>query len=204
MTKDNRVLYNEDIYSKIAMEDLILLGIYLVSCKKETCSFERLVAECFSRFPKIFAFKRYPEWPDSVKFDRPLRKLREKGFILGGVKDYFSLTKSGEKIAKQTKEDLEGKSILKQKIRTYRGRSADDRLVTYLKGASQFRDFLKNPYTFTISEPEFKNLLRCTLETSLRVVKQNLEYYKNLARSYKEKELLNFLLFCEKEFIKKG
>jgi len=51
-----------------------------------------------------------------------------------------------------------------------------------------------------MSEPEFRNLLRCTLETPLRVLKQNLEYYKKLAEAYDEKELIDFLLLCERRF----
>ena len=64
--------HKEDIYTHIPIEHLILLGIYLVIEKGETCTFENLVAECFHQFPKVFSFKRYPQWPDSLKFDRPL------------------------------------------------------------------------------------------------------------------------------------
>ena len=196
--------YDEEVYTKIKMQDLILFGIYSVSKNGEICTFERLVAECFMRFPKIFTFKRFPEWPDSLKFDRPLRTLREKGLIVGGVKDYFSPTNFGEKIAMQTKKRLAGKNILKQRKKTPTGRSADDRLITYLKGTPQFKAFIMNPDNFTISEPEFRNILRCTLETPKRVLKQNLEYYKNLANLYNEIQLSEFLLFCERKFIREG
>jgi len=196
--------YDEEVYTKIEMQDLILFGIHSVSRNGEVCTFERLVAECFMRFPKIFAFRRFPEWPDSLKFDRPLRTLREKGLIVGGAKDYLSLTKFGEKKAIQTKENLEGRGNLNQRKKPSRERSTDDRLITYLKETSQFKAFIVNPDNFSISEPEFRNILRCTLETPKRVLKQNLEYYKNLANSYNEKQLLEFLLLCEREFINGG
>ncbi len=95
---------DEGIYAKIEMQYLILLGIYSVFKKGEICTFERLVAECFKKFPKTFAFKRYPKWPDSLKFDRPLRTLRQKGLIVGGANDYFSLTKFGEEEAERIKK----------------------------------------------------------------------------------------------------
>jgi len=196
--------YDEEVYNRIEMQDLILFGIYSVSKNGEICTFERLVAECFMRFPKIFAFKRFPDWPDSLKFDRPLRKLREKGLIVGGAKDYLSLTKFGEKKAIQTKENLESKSNLNQRKKTSKGRSTEDRLITYLKETPQFRAFIIDPDNLSISEPEFRNILRCTLETPKRVLKQNLEYYKNLANSYNENRLLEFLLLCERKFIKGG
>jgi len=194
--------YDEEVYTKIKMQNLILFCIYLVSKNNEICTFERLVKECFTRFPKVFAFKRFPEWPDPLKLDRQLRTLREKGLIVGGSKDYYEITKFGEKIATQTKESLEGKSILNQRKTTSTERSADDRLITYLKESPQFRAFLRDPNGFSISEPEFRNILRCTLETPQRDIKQNLEYYKKLTEQYNEKQLLDFLLFCKKKFIK--
>jgi len=63
-------LYDENKCTLIGLENLILFGIYLLLKKGDVCTFERLVAECFSQFPKVFAFKRYPEWPDSLKFAR--------------------------------------------------------------------------------------------------------------------------------------
>jgi len=204
MRKASRKKYDEKTYTGINTENLILVGIYLVSKGGDNCTFERLVAECFSRFPKVFAFKRYPEWPDSLKFDRPLRKLREKGLVVGSVRDYFSLTEFGKQKAIEVKKKLEKMSISNQKkAKVSAGRSIDDKLITYLKESKAFKDFLLDPANFSISEPEFRNLLRCTLETPLRVLKQNLEYYKKLAQSYNEKQLLNFLLICEKRFIKR-
>ncbi|MEW6456867.1 MAG: hypothetical protein AB1410_09185 [Acidobacteriota bacterium] len=146
--------YDEELYTKVEMQELILFGIYLVSKNGEICTFERLVAESFTRFPKVFAFKRFSKWPDSLKFDRPLRTLREKGLIVGGAKDYFSLTKFGEKLAIQIKERLEGERVLNQRKKASKGRSVDDRLVSYLKDSLQFKTFLKDHKNFSISEKE--------------------------------------------------
>ena len=104
MENRNKIIYDEKIYLNVGLENLVLYGIYLVSKRKDICTFEKLVAECFSKFPKVFAFKRYPEWPDSLKFDRPLRKLREKGMIVGIIKDSFSLTKFGEQKTIETED----------------------------------------------------------------------------------------------------
>lgn len=198
----NKIIYDEKIYINVGLENLILYGVYLVSKGKEICTFEKLVAECFSQFPKVFAFKRFPEWPDSLKFDRPLRKLREKGMIVGIIKDSFSLTKFGEQQAIETENILKNMNIgFYKKRKDSQERSIEDRLIAYIKGSDSFKKYINNPSKFTISEPEFRKLLRCTLETPLRVIKQNLEYYKKLANSYKEEKLFNFLLSCEKQFI---
>jgi len=197
--------FPEHIYAKIPIGDLILVGILNVLRSGEICTFERLVAECFIKFPKVFGFKRYPHWPDSLKLDRPLRNLREKGFITGTVRDHFELTQFGYTKA------LDVESILKEKKKaTYRkkivskGRSADDRLIEHIKNSSAFMKFSSAPENFSVSLPEFLELLRCTLETPLRVIKQNLEYLKNLAKLYKEDEIYKFLILCEEKFLKGG
>jgi hypothetical protein len=199
--------YKEEIYTQIKTQDLITFGIYSVTKQSETCTFERLVAECFLNFPKVFGFMRYPNWPDSLKFDRVLRTLREKGLIVGGAGGRYSpgeisLTKFGEKIAKETEAILNNQKILTPKKLKPSGRSIDDKLIQYLKESPQVKKFLNNRDNFSITEPEFRNILRCTLETPGRVLKQNLEYFKNLTKSYNEKPLLDFLLFCESKFIK--
>lgn len=202
--------YKEEVYTKIKTQNLIIFGIYSVIKNSETCTFERLVEECFLKFPKVFGFMRYPYWPDSLKFDRTLRTLREKGLIVGGAGGRYSpgeisLTDFGKNIAKETETILSNRKIIPvpKKAKSL-GRSIDDKLIRYLKDNSLLKRFLDNPNNFTITEPEFRNILRCTLETPKRVLKQNLEYFKNLAKSYNENQLLNFLLFCENKFIKTG
>jgi len=92
---------DEEIYKDRAINDLILFAIYLLNEKKEKCTFEKLVKECFTLFPKTFSFSKYPKWPDSRKLDRPLRTLRKRKLITGNPKASFSLTKSGKKLAEE-------------------------------------------------------------------------------------------------------
>jgi hypothetical protein len=210
MTKIARTKkYKEEVYITIKTQDLIIFGIYSVIKNGEICTFERLVAECFLNFPKVFGFMRYPNWPDSLKFDRALRTLREKGLIVGGAGGKYSpgeisLTEFGKKMAKEIEVILNNqRTILTPKKARSSGRSIDEKLIQYLKGNPHVKKFSNNHDAFSISEPEFRNILRCTLETPRRVLKQNLEYFKKLAKIYNEKQLLDFLLFCESKFIRK-
>jgi len=171
--------------------------VYILVAKKEECTSERLVKECFNLFPKIFGMSRYPQWPDTLKFDRDLRKLREQGLITGYPRISFSLTKFGEKLAKETEEFLK-KGIKKRTTYTSK-RGADINWVNYLKKSQSFQRFLKNEKKFSITEMEFRNLLRCTLESPIRIIKQNLLYSKNLAKEFKEKKLVEFFEICPKK-----
>jgi hypothetical protein len=212
MSKNRKITnighFKEEVYMSINMQDLILFGIYSVLKNGEVCTFERLVAECFTKFPKVFAFKRYPNWPDALKFDRKLRTLREKGLIAGGVGGRYSpgelkLTPFGERKAKEVEDILSGKKIIPYKKVKLKVRSIEEKLINYLKENEKVKEFLKNRKNFAISEAEFRDIIRCTLETPERVVKQNVAYLKNLVKNYNEKELLKFLSFCENKFLKR-
>lgn len=88
-----------ELYKKASAHDLILFSVYSINSKKEKCSYERLVKECFYLFPKTFSFSEMPNWPDSRKLDRSLRALRKKKMLIGDPKNIFTLTKLGKKIA---------------------------------------------------------------------------------------------------------
>jgi hypothetical protein len=95
-------LFDKDLYKKTSTNDLILFCIFSISGKKEKCSFEKLIQECFSSFPEVFSFPGIKKWPDSRKLDRPLRALRKKKMIAGNLQGFFSLTKEGKKSAQET------------------------------------------------------------------------------------------------------
>jgi len=195
-----------EIYMSLNLHELILISIYLVIANGETCTFERLVAECFENFPKAFSFKRYPKWPDALKFDRPLRALRGKGLIMGNPRDAFVINEYGERKAKELMRASRAVSLaeIHKATRPSSGRSADDRIIEFIRLSPAYLRFLRSPRRFQIAEQEFRNLLRCTLETPSRVVKQNLEYYLKVAKEYGEKEIEKFLLSCKREFVKGG
>ena len=93
-------IFDQELYRKVAINDLIVFGIYSVAGRGEKCTFERLIKECFTLFPKVFSFPHFTQWPDSRKIDRPLRSLREEK-IINESGDKFFLTKIGERKAQE-------------------------------------------------------------------------------------------------------
>ena len=98
---------NDQIDRKISINDLIILGVYLLEKEKRQCDFESLIEKCFKLSPELISFKKN-KWPDSRKIDRPLRDLRKNNLIKINSEFLFSLTKKG------TKEALEIIKILYQ------------------------------------------------------------------------------------------
>ena len=104
---------DEELYKKAKITNLILFSINSIIENKEKCTFERLIKECFTLFPEIFSFSKYPQWPDSLKLDRQLRTLRKRKLITGNPKTSFSLTKLGKKIALETAKTFRQRKLFK-------------------------------------------------------------------------------------------
>lgn len=183
-----------------ALHELILVGIYRVLEQESACTFERLVAQCFNDFPKAFRFKRYPRWPDALKFDRPIRTLRQQGLITGSIKQYLYLTESGRRAAERIIAQI-GPSAPRPTKRSaaLNGRSGDDRLITALKGHSLFRQFKQNPKDFSPNEDEIREFLGATLETPPWLLRQNCAYLKRVAEEYSETDLRALIAAIESQ-----
>jgi hypothetical protein len=103
--------FDEEIYKRISVNSLILFSVYLAVGDKNKCDFEKLINRGFVLFPKAFSFPGISKWPDSRKFDRPLRALRKKKLIVGNPKTFFSLTKAGKKAAEEIAKTFRQKKL---------------------------------------------------------------------------------------------
>ncbi len=188
--------FDEKVYQRIEIGKQIVFAIYSVNRNSEECSFERLVKECFTLFPKTFGFYRYPEWPDSLRLDRALRTLRQKGWVTGSAKTVFSVTRFGEQVARELERTLTGRKMPPGPIRKL-AKGQEAKLINPLKQNEVYARFQQDREHFSVSETELRRMLHCTLETPLRVVKQSLQYCKNLAEECEEEDLREFLSTCE-------
>jgi hypothetical protein len=185
----------ETTYTQMDIHSLILICIDSVIGNNEDCTFERLVYECFTNFARVFSLFRYPQWPDSNKLDRPLRKLRERGLIVGSPKIGFLLTEDGKHQVTKARKMLEHQIKVKSTPRVLKGKERN--FVAYIKTNELYQRFVNNRSNFDLTDQEFIDLLRGTLETPKRVLRQNLAQYERLAEEFRDIELREFLKACE-------
>jgi hypothetical protein len=81
-----------------------------------------------------------------------------------------------------------------------RPREKFEALIRNLRKSEPFRQFQRDAETFVIQEAKLRHLLGATLETPVRVLKQNLQYFLEAAMSYEDMELVAFLSKC-REFL---
>jgi len=190
---------NPEIYKNIGLDQLVVYSVYRVLEMNEECTFERLVFECYTSFPEVFGFIRYPEWPDSSRITKSwLRCRTDKGWLSGTTKEGFKLTRIGKSVARETESILcTNKAIKKNKInKKYRERY--EAVLNHIISSIVYKNFEKKE---EISSSDFISFLGGTLETPKRILRQNLNLYYDAVKIYKKNELLPFLNFCKKYLI---
>lgn len=183
----------------LPLDDLVVYCVSEVLSAGEECTFERLVCECFTRFPVAFGMKRYPDWPDSARVNKAwLRCRTDKGWIVGSVQEGFKLTNAGERAARATTSRLAGgMTPAETGTSGTRARERYEALLRNIRKDTLFQRFTECRDGFQSSEMEMRRFLGATLETPLRILRQNLIAYKNAATAYKDDEVLDFLAACE-------
>lgn len=184
----------------LALDDLVVFCVREIIRNGEECTFERLVYECFTRFPTAFSLIRYPQWPDSARINKCwLRCRTDKGWIVGSVKEGFRLTAAGERIADKVARQLGGQGAVPRLAEPgTTSRERYEAMLARIRRSQPFARYLASPGTFAASEMELRQALGVTLETPLRVVRQNLHAYRSAAAAYSADEVLEFLAECEK------
>ena len=193
--------YPEAVYSAIGLDQLLTYAVESVIDRGDDCTFENIVLECFTKFPRKFGFERFPEWPDSARVNKTwLRCRTDKGWIVGNVKSGFKLTPAGTVIARQVDQQLNGRNGAVSPT-TASTRSREAAAVKYIQDTAVYKNWRADKNAFTMRFTEFVALLNATLETPRRVLRQNLNFYKGSARAVSAAVVQEFLEDCERRFL---
>lgn len=202
-TKDRiKEIYDPEIYTKISLDHLITFCVRSILDSGEECTFERLVYEAFTNFPKKFGLLRYPNWPDSARVNKSwLRCRTDFGYIVGSAKEGFRLTEQGKRIAENAKRRLvETKIQQKDGIFSHDSGKTREKYEAVLKQIRinpLFQSYINDPINNEFDEMKLRLLLNCTMETPIRVLRQNIKYFINIAKTYGDSEVIKFLNKCE-------
>ncbi len=115
LSEQNTPKYNPEVYTKIALNDLVTYAVFFLSQSKPEITAEDIVAVCFMLFPKRFALSGYSQWPDSTVVNKRWIDCRNKGLIIGSTARGFSLTPKGLEVADRIARILDGRRPLMAK-----------------------------------------------------------------------------------------
>ena len=202
--------FNPNVYSKIALNDLVVYSIYHLHKQGGEIASEDIVSACFLLFPKRFSLRKYPQWPDSGIASRRWSDCKSKGYLRGNAASGFKLTAKGIKRAEKVEKSL-GKAIrpvsapkpktktpvvpapiihpeLKTRARKY---------VRSIEASDAYKHYRKRT---PLNEFDFRSLLLCTMESPPATLSRNLEQFKGYVMIHERDDLLSFLEFCEGRF----
>jgi len=185
---------NQEFYLRFSIKDLIVLAICSIQRRKEDCTFEKLVYECFTLFPKKFSLSRYPEWPDSHKLDRHLRKIQEHNLISGSRETSYYLTPLGLKKCEKLRKKMGGKSIVRDKAVYVKGKK-EKKIMDTIRGSLIYKQFAESG-RIEATGSKISLLFFCTEDTPKGIVIQNILYALDLAEGMKDEKLVSFIKYC--------
>ena len=143
---------------------MILVAMFkLSSGQPKPLKYEDIVVKAFEMFPKEFALRGYPNFPDSSDIHKPLYgPLKRQGLIRSANK-MFALTPRGVEIAKQLIE-LAGASleeVMSDGRRITRTQQAEvERMLT-----SEAHKLFANAESGRILDTDFYRFIGCTVRT---------------------------------------
>lgn len=178
---------------KLTIVEMILIGLFALEKSRKSATFENLVGECFKLFPEAFGLVYFPNCPDTLKFDRTLRKLKEKGLIEGHIRSTFRFTEKGNKFVKIITPV--GKHLPSW------SRAPEKRLIEEIKLLSAYKKYRENGRI--PSEIVIKDFLHLSAEASPNIVDRSLRRVVNFAEQLGEKEFKKFIIACQ-NFLKRG
>lgn len=198
MSKRKPPKFDPDVYTKIALNDLIVYSArYLHSSAVEITS-EDIVSACFTLFPQRFSLRKYPDWPDSAVVSRRWSDCKNRGYIVGSTAKGFKLTPKGFRHAERVGKALGGERPVRQMPTEVKTRAG--RFVRSIETSEAFIRYRDNGRGSKINEFDFRSMLLCTMESSPVTLERNLEQFKEYVSVYHRKDLLTFLNYCEDNF----
>jgi len=190
-------------YTYISYDDLLVYALFKLQQGNKHSTFENLVYECFTLFPKRFQLPGYPNWPDSSLVEKSwLRCRSDKGLIYGSKSKGFTLTSKGLFIIKSVERKLTNTSNTKRLLRKGDTRTRSGRLVKHIENSDAYKKYLEDKHVENVSEFEFCDLLYSTLDTNPALRRRNFEELEYHASVYERIDILTFLAQCKKRFEK--
>jgi len=204
-------------YSKITLNDLVVYSIYYLHKQRSEIAAEDVISACFVLFPKRFALRKYPQWPDSGIVSRRWGDCKSKGYLRGNAVKGFALTARGSKRAEKVEKAL-GKPLKPIRVRkptaSLKGKAERPvvpaveavhpelkahakKYVRSMEMSDAYKNYKKRK---PLNEFDFRSLLLCTMETPPETLTRNLEQFKEYASLLARDDMLKFLAFCADTF----
>ena len=140
MKIDKLKMFEENKYSEIGMNELIVYTTFKLSEEKSTITREELVLGAFKLFPKKFSLKGHDNWPDSAVIDKRWLDCRHKEYLSGTNTEGLSILPKGIELVQLTEKKLKISSNQNKYRKDNRTRSG--KISTIMQNSDGYKKFL--------------------------------------------------------------
>ncbi|MFH0712705.1 MAG: hypothetical protein V2A55_02540 [Candidatus Jorgensenbacteria bacterium] len=191
-------------YENFDLDRLVVYSLIVLERKKIPLYFDHIVVGLFKMFPNKFSMANFKEYPDTNRINKSLRRLadpKRKNWATGNIENGFCLTETGKEVALQTEDLLKHPTRLKlsaaSSSKRSRGRSPQDDVLEMEK-SHLFQKWQNKD--FSVTDYEVLSFLKAVPYTPQHLLSKYLEQLKQSAAAAKNKKVLAFLDWLEKEF----
>ena len=199
MKIDKLKMFEENKYSEIGMNELIVYTTFKLSEEKSTITREELVLGAFKLFPKKFSLKGHNDWPDSAVIDKRWLDCRHKEYLSGTNTEGLSILPKGIELVQLTEKKLKISSNQNKYKKDNRTRSG--KISTIMQNADGYKKFLKNNNIDEINEFDLREILHCTMDSTQEILSQSYVELSQHLKASNENEMLVFLENIKKKYI---
>lgn len=194
---------SEKNYKNANLNELVNFAIGVVGDFNKEIIIEDIIVAAYLLFPKKFSMQGYEEYPDSVRINRRVVDLRDRGFISGSNAQGYKLSTKGQMEFERVNKIFKlGKNIQAKGNRTGRKdeRNRASRFLKHIKQSDAYKKFTSQNDFSDISEYDFRSLLMCPMETPPNKLRQSLNELQDQVRIVGNNEILEFLDKCKSQF----
>lgn len=197
--------FAEEQYIDLLLTDLVLYSLFSLTTKGVEGTFENLVAESYELFPKKFSLPGYPEYPDSRRVEREIRRMSgglpsegSSGLVKGNLKTNFNLTENGlnklTEIQQKLKTDVRDEKAIKKMKSDKRGKIG--RIIDQVQNHMLYKEYLQKENKTDIPEHLLRDLLFATMETSKENLREKMKILMDYCDDSGRNDIKEFLMFC--------
>jgi len=183
-------------YSGFSLDHLLIVVLGEMEALGIRLSEPNIAIAAWSMFPDKYSIFGWPDLPCSKRANTGILHIRykTKRWITGTQNEYV-ITEKGRAVIEETKDLIETGRIKKQNYRSKTRKQ--EKLIVQAKKTSAYIKYTKKE---EITQFDLYNLLQCTLDSSISVLRENYDYLMVLANESEDKEMLEFLNLIQKNF----
>jgi len=187
----------EDRYSHINKDRLVLYAVYLLEKNNIEPTFEKIVVTAFKLFPKRFSLLGFPMYPDArwIYYSLWHCVYAPKKWLTGTTTSGYRITAKGTQIAHATLEAFSGKVYAPKKV-AQKQRRKEIYFLGLIEKSIAFKKFLSENLD-QITEMEIRIMLRTRKDTPKSILTNNFKKYIEYAQLADEPKILEFLKYLQ-------